>query len=265
MAIRLRVLTVTDIHRHAAHYAELAEAVNRHRPHVVAFVGDFLHGWNDNAGRLSPEECAVAIGRLPCRDVVFVRGNHEDHAWFPFAAAWQRTRRRLHALHGEGHAYEAFTMVGFPCFLGLEEPFLAGRPPLPTDTGEWLPNVLRTWGPAARTLWLMHEPPAGTPLSEPETPVQGNVEWNQAIEEHQPLLTVSGHDHHSPVKNRCWAVKLGSTWALNLGQSTGGPLHHALIEAEFQWSRASLPRFISVTAYPWNEVLEIDPAVSPRG
>ena len=101
-------------------------------------------------------------------------------------------------------------------------------------------------------------------MSEPDSPVAGVPEWNQAIERHQPMLTISGHDHFSPVKNRCWAAQIGNTWCVNAGQSNFGPLHYTLIDAEFQWSRASLPRYMSVTAYPWNEELEITPAPQSR-
>ncbi len=259
MAIRLRLLTVTDLHRSALLYEQLVHAVRQHRPQVVAFVGDFLHGTRDNVGRMREAQCAQVLAALPCREVVFVRGNHEDHMWQTFADAWIQTRRRLNALHGEVFAYEAMTLVGFPCFLGTEDAFIDPRNPLPQDPELWLPEVIKPWGGAGRGIWLMHEPLAGTPLSEPGSPVGGNVEWTQAIQTHQPLLTISGHDHHSPIKNRCWAVRTGNTWSVNAGQTTHGPLHYCVIDAEYRWAQPSTPRFLSITAYPWNETIEITP------
>lgn len=260
MAITLRLLTVTDIHRHAGLYQELVEAVRIHRPHVVAFVGDFLHGTADNSGRLTPRQCAEILAGLPCREVVFVRGNHEDHHWSTFADTWRRVSRRgLFPLHGEGFAYEAMTLLGFPCFLGMEDAFLDGRDPLPRDPEAWLPSVFEIWGDAARGIWLMHEPLAGTRLSEPDTPVEGNPEWTEAIRRHQPMLTISGHDHLSPIRNRCWAEKTGNSWSVNVGQTHGGPLHYCLIDAEYRWPKPSLPRHLLVRAFPWNETLEIVP------
>lgn|SRR5690606_13495185 len=41
------------------------------------------------------------------------------------------------------------------------------RKPLPPDPDRWMPQLVRKLGPAARALWLMHEPTAGTPLSAP--------------------------------------------------------------------------------------------------
>ena len=259
MAITIRLLTVSDIHRRVDLYQELVEVVRIHRPHVVACVGDFLHGGHNNHGRLSPRQAAEVLAGLPCREVLFVRGNHEDHAWIPFAEAWARTHRPMYALHGEGFAYEALTLLGFPCFLGIEDAFLAGRKPLPADPSEWLPPVLDSWGEAARTIWLMHEPLAGTALSQPDSVVAGNPEWTDAIRQHQPLLTISGHDHHSPIQNKCWAVQTGRTWSVNVGQTYAGPLHYCLVDAEFRWPRPSLPRRITIRAFPWDETLEIDP------
>jgi Icc-related predicted phosphoesterase len=259
MAITIRMLTVTDIHRQVGLYQELVEAVRIHRPHVVACVGDFLHGGPDNEGRLRPRQAAEILAGLPCQEVLFVRGNHEDHHWLTFAEAWERTRRPLYALHGEGFAYEALTVIGFPCFLGMEEAFLGDRKPLPQDPNGWLPELLDAWGEAGKGIWLMHEPLAGTALSEPETPVAGNPEWTDAIQRHQPLLTISGHDHRSPIRNRCWAVRTGRTWSINVGQTPRGPLHFCLVDAEYRWPRPSLPRHVTVRAFPWNETLEIDP------
>jgi Icc-related predicted phosphoesterase len=39
----------------------------------------------------------------------------------------------------------------------------------------------------------MHEPPYGTPLSQPDGYLAGNVEWTVAIERFSPWLVVFGH------------------------------------------------------------------------
>ena len=64
MAITIRLLTVTDIHRQEVLYQELVEAVRIHRPHVVACVGDFLHGGMDNVGRLRPAQAGSESGAI---------------------------------------------------------------------------------------------------------------------------------------------------------------------------------------------------------
>ena len=80
------MLTVADLHRSAALLDALREAVVQHKPDVVALVGDFLHGFDDNRYRVSVLGCAKLLSQLPGPEIVFVRGNHEDDAWFLFAA-----------------------------------------------------------------------------------------------------------------------------------------------------------------------------------
>jgi len=108
-----------------------------------------------------------------------------------------------------------------------------------------------------RTLWLMHEPPTGTRLSQKGTVVAGNPNWNNAIERFSPWLTISGHDHQTPLKNKCWHHKIGQTVSINVGQSDSGPLHYCLVEAEFTGNRISLPAKLKVTAYPCEQSLTL--------
>jgi Icc-related predicted phosphoesterase len=257
VSLKVKVLTVSDLHRGRFLYQLLERAVQKHRPEVVALVGDFLDATPGTTERLDNDEAARFLAALPCKEVVFVRGNHEDEAWSTFSEAWRRSRRRMHALHGEAFGFGPLTLLGFPCFLGEESAFLSSRLPLPVDPREWLPDVMRRHGDAARTLWLMHEPPQGTPLSEPSGPIAGNREWNDAIEAHRPLLTISGHDHVSPMANRTWFHRLGKTVCVNAGQSVVGPLHFCVVEAEFAFSLRSLPRRLTITAFPWAQALEI--------
>ena len=71
------VLTVSDLHQSRILYEELVRAIAKHKPDVVAFIGDFLHAGDDFEDRLSVEECAAILSALP-PTVVFTRGNHED-------------------------------------------------------------------------------------------------------------------------------------------------------------------------------------------
>jgi hypothetical protein len=59
-------------------------------------------------------------------------------------------------------------------------------------------ELAQVHGASFRTLWLMHEPPNGTPLSAANTVVSGNQEWTEAIEYFNPRLVVCGHDHWHP-------------------------------------------------------------------
>jgi len=262
MAQIVKVLTAADLHRSKRLYAELAAAVATHKPDVVALVGDFLDAFESTAERLSTSEAAVLLGSLPCPDIVFVRGNHEDVDWWSFADAWAETRRKLNALHGEVFASGPLAMVGFPCALGDETAYVGTREPLPDPPDRWLSKLVRRYGPVMRTLWLMHEPPAGTPLTERQGPVSGNPAWNEALARFSPLLTISGHDHDSPIQAQRWHARIGQSACVNLGQTVDGPLHYGILEAEFVQAAPCLPSRMRFTAFPWNQSLDVVPQPS---
>ena len=186
---------------------------------IVALVGDFLDAGDNTPGKLTTEECAQALSQLACREVVFIRGNHENEQWWAFADAWAKSGRPLHALHGDAFALGPLVLVGFPCLMGDDMAFANDRPSLSGDYDAWLPRG------AARTLWLMHEPPAGTPLSQPHSPLEGNRAWTDAIEEVSPGLVIFGHDHQTPIKKELWHCSIGKTMCVNVGQTDAGPLH----------------------------------------
>ena len=76
--MKVRILTVSDLHQVKNLFAALRDAVEWHKPDVVGFVGDVLHAEGFDAGTmLTVTECAHAICSLPAEHLVFVRGNHE--------------------------------------------------------------------------------------------------------------------------------------------------------------------------------------------
>ena len=265
MSSKTSVLTVADLHRNGALLEALEKVIAGHRPAVVALVGDFLDAGEDHEGRVTTRVCAQLLARLPCAAIVFVRGNHEEVEWSEFAKHWETQGRAVPALHGEAFHHGPMTFVGFPCFMGDESAFPGDPPPLPTGSDEWLPEVMRSEGRASRTLWLMHEPPADTPLTESESPVEGNPERVQAIGRFSPWLTASGHDHGTPIKTHRWYDRIGQTTCVNVGQTENGPLHYCLIEAEFQDAARSLPIRMQVTAYPWKETIALPAGVLVKG
>jgi Icc-related predicted phosphoesterase len=259
----IKILTVTDLHRVRVLYEQLGKAVASHRPDIVAFVGDFLDLGGDNSDQFSTAECAEFISKLPCAEIVFTRGNHEDANWREFFVAWQQTGRVLNALHRAAFRHGPLVMVGFPCLLGNETAFatVPGEEDDPADYSAdyeaWLPDVLRPWGEAARTLWLMHEPPAGSPLTRLTGVLAGNPEWVTAIEHNSPWLTISGHDHVTPRKSKRWHHRIAQTVCVNAGQSDSGPLHYCLIQAEFAKATPSLPVRMQVRAWPYGVSVEL--------
>ena len=263
----MKVLTVTDIHQSAAHYRALHAAVERHRPDVVACVGDFLDFGARVGSQLSTMECAASLSALNVEQFVFVRGNHEAEDWLNFVHAWPFQQRSLIALHGTAHVLGPLVIVGFPCDLGwdglwretlpqsgnLLTPVGAGRRPLPRNPNRWLKPLWREHGAAFRTLWLLHEPPLKHPLADA---LNFNREWTDAVERYQPLVTVSGHDHAAPIRNSAWHAKLGKTTCINVGQ-TVGELRYCVLEFTFAGTTPSLPGHLTVRAFPANQGLEV--------
>jgi metallophosphoesterase superfamily enzyme len=74
----VRILTVADLHQSEKLYGLLGEAVLTHQPDLVVLVGDFLDATGDDAGKLPIPECARFLSNLPCKEVLFIRGNHEN-------------------------------------------------------------------------------------------------------------------------------------------------------------------------------------------
>jgi len=250
--VNMRVLCATDLHQSPLHYEALRQAVAEHKPAVVAMVGDFLHGLDEADGELLPvPECAQLLAGLTADHVVFVRGNHEDHKWVEFAAAWPSPKRKLVTLYGSAYTAGPLTMIGFPCLTGSEFHWCNQLevPELPGDTEAWLPAVLAKTGPAGRTLWLMHECPVGLPISHPG---DLNPAWTDAVDKYSPRLTISGHDHDTPRGNNTWHYRNGDTVCVNAGQAKR-TFHFVLIDLEFPTATPSLPARIKVRAYPWNK------------
>ncbi len=240
MAVQVKVLTVADLHQSRRLYALLAEAVETHTPDVVAMVGDFLDASEEKEGKLTVVESCRALSQLRCRHIVFVRGNHEAIGWQAFAHEWKESEGQLHLLDGNCFTLGPLVIVGFPC----------GMMVAPPNPDRWLPSLLARYLPAARALWLMHEPPYGTPLSQRFGPLCGHVEWRDAIERYSPQLVVFGHDHRTPIKKKQWHYRLGTTTCVNVGQTTSGPLHYATIEMTFPEGNPCLPESTVVTSQP---------------
>ena len=264
-SVRVRVLTAADMHQSWLHYRSLGLATQAHRPDVVAIVGDALHAFPISFKRqFTTAECAKILAKLPVEHLIFVRGNHEDSNWTQFVSTWPHERRKLTALYGAACTIGPLVIVGFPCMTGSELHWCAHlaagsndmelrpaqrREPLPANPEAWLPGLMRRLGPAGRTLWLMHESPVGLPLAHPRV---FNPGWTDAVERYSPKLTLSGHDHHSPLANGAWHVLFEKTMCINVGQAETA-FHYAVLDLEFEEAVPSQPSKAIVRAFPWGE------------
>ena len=259
-----RLLTATDLHSRPEYFIALEEAVRRHKPHAVALVGDFLDGLPSSRGLLSPSEVALMLGRLDTDRLLIVRGNHEHDNWLGFRQAWNSRRPVLEPLHAMATAAGPMSCVGFPCLMGDETAFVStlmaggdARPGLADLEFSSRPELwfAKDFGGSTNPrnqIWLMHEPPTGTPLTRSSGLVVGNGLWERLVRHHQPRLVIGGHDHTTPSRVRQWHAALGRTTVVNLGQSDSGPFHHLLVNVTSDQAGAAT---VHLTAYPWHQEL----------
>jgi Icc-related predicted phosphoesterase len=248
----IRVMTVADIHAVGSHYDQLRTLVKKSSPDILACVGDILDMEGTAAGMIEPEECARRLADLPVSEILFVRGNHEHWNWYSFAEAWSNSGRQLLTLHGEAMNFGPLVIVGFPCSMGEEEPFRGDRPPRLGNPSSWISPLLRKYGPAVRSLWLMHEPPSGIPLAEPRS---SNLHWKEAIEHYSPRVVVCGHDHQTPLSRGMWHHRCPTgTVCINVGQDQ--VTKTSLITFAFDRQEPCSPRKIEI-AQPGGQGVEI--------
>ena len=261
---RYRLLTITDMHLDDRHYGNLEKGVNAHQPDLVACVGDFLCLSDPPrpGKRITVAEAADRIGHLPA-PTVFTRGNHEEENWHEFVKHWPHKLKPLTCLHASSETFGPLTVIGFPCTLGNDIPWLTtlplqGNTVTPNDPmrkalrqspgynhNKWCKALLRSTGPAGRACWLMHIPPAGLPICHPDN---HNPWFGDLVTHYQPKLVISGHDHSTPLRNNAWYVKDGETYCLNAGQ---GNLETFYIIADFFFEKeAALPSKIEITRMP---------------
>lgn len=231
-----KILTASDLHLHHGLYHQLEQAVAKHKPDVLALVGDFLDGrFPRPPGLLSPSAAGWLLSNLPCQ-VVCVRGNHDDAEMPDFMDGWNQDRPPLLALHAEMVVVCGIHITGFPCWLGdeciyaeiaIQRPFRkgAGR----NVTLDWLDAMINRHCPSlTRSLWLMHEAPV--------TGIASRIavcdDWRPLIESRQPDVVVCGHDHSTPIVTGVWNVRHGRTWIINTGQahSPESLLRYCLLE-----------------------------------
>lgn len=93
--------------------------------------------------------------------------------------------------------------------------------------------------PPAPWVFVAHAPPRDTHLDRSFSGAPfGSQAIRDAIEKHQPLLSLHGHLHESPLVTGRWQDTLGATTSLNPGQS-GRRLNYAVIDIDVEAGRIS--------------------------
>jgi Icc-related predicted phosphoesterase len=100
---------------------------------------------------------------------------------------------------------------------------------LPTIADELA--ALATQSDPARTMYVSHAPPHGTPLDQSRGRHLGSLAVRAFIERHAPPLTLHGHIHESPATSGRYATRIGATWSANPGND-GRRLHALFLDTD---------------------------------
>ncbi|MFQ5411722.1 MAG: metallophosphoesterase [Phycisphaerae bacterium] len=187
--------------------------------------------------------------RCRCRDVLVIFGNHD---WGGSLTAMRElAQEHLVTILDHKHCVEVdgLSFIGYsytpptPWFVkDFERLDRSGdRPPL-LGGARWnaqfsrsiqhsgkqlfdgLPSIIEDLEsikvPADPWIFVAHAPPHGTCLDQSFGKESfGSRSIREAIEKHQPLLSLHGHIHESPMVTGSWRESLGSTISVNPGQT----------------------------------------------
>jgi Icc-related predicted phosphoesterase len=267
-----RVCYTTDLHGEPVLYEQLEELLRAETPDLLILGGDFLPDGarDDPLGTQVADLHRTFMPRLerwrtanPRLTIACIGGNHE---WSCTRDALQalHDRGRLVLLdHQRPWQYNGLTLLGYACtpatphwVKDYERLDLPGDP-IPTFGGLlWDPVQRRVreadlqahFGhgpsiadelgqmPAAGQPWILvaHVPPHDTTLDhlyKVKHPV-GSRALRAFIEQRQPLCSLHGHVHESPLLTGSYVDWLGATLCINPGQDEHGRLHAVLFDGE---------------------------------
>jgi len=185
-----------------------------------------------------------------CKDVLVIFGNHDWASSVPAMEELARADLVTILSHTRRVRVDGLSFLGYSCtpptpwfvkdFERLDKP--GDRPPLlggacwnsrfsrPVHHGaEVLFEDVKTIAeelavvraPADPWVFVIHAPPLGTNLDR----AYGNKSYGsqavrEALETHQPLMSLHGHIHESPTVSGSWRDQLGKTTAINPGQNS---------------------------------------------
>jgi Icc-related predicted phosphoesterase len=87
-------------------------------------------------------------------------------------------------------------------------------------------------GDISKSIWLIHAPPSGHGLDVCCSYNKvGSYSVLDFIEKYQPLITIHGHIHESPIYGHQWKASIGNTTAIQGGQM-GKDLHYVIIDLD---------------------------------
>lgn len=254
----MKFIALADIHQSEEKWKQLAEAVRNHKPDFTLVAGDLLPKENGILGQLTYmpylKDCAKVI-KDAGSELVIIPGNDDNQLATPELEEGDK-KGLWHYLPDRTRQIGGLTFCGCPWirdypfaykyWVAPESPgnmaiskFQLGPPLLINEENEIIEiddleiylkkklsiaESLEKLGGSicnpARSIWLIHEPPAGLDLDLCATGERvGSKVVYDYLMRFQPLLSVHGHIHEAPKYNGgIWSGRIGRTVAVQPGQ-----------------------------------------------
>jgi Icc-related predicted phosphoesterase len=266
----MKIVFVTDLHGSKAKYRHVLEAAKRHSAAAVVNGGDmltladdihltqkkFIEGFLDPYFAEYQKAGIYHLGYLGNDDLIIHDACFDKVcSKYPHAVSLAQCRFALGPFEFIGmnwvadypfqlkdrcrkdHKDYAFQRQLGPGLLSTEQGFkqlddwFAYAATLPTieDELEALPKPRN----ADRAVYVIHMPPARIGLDVCQSGDEvGSLAVYRLIERTQPLLTLHGHIHESPLRSGKWKVEMGKTVCVQPGQASYGVVTYALIDLD---------------------------------
>ena len=254
----MKLMALADIHQMSSKWKVLVkEAIARH-PDVVVIAGDLLPKDNGIPAQMEFRNALFKYAKK-IRDngieLVLTLGNDDNINFIPYMRTGEE-QGLWHYLQDSFCEISGYHFVGMPYV--PDHPFgykqwvrgetrknirISGfqfSEPLMLDTfnefheisdyknwltqqetlDEKLESLARRVKDMSKSIWLIHSPPThlGLDVCADKREV-GSDSVSRFIEKHQPLLTIHGHIHESPIYSGKWFGKQGRTTSIQTGQN----------------------------------------------
>jgi Icc-related predicted phosphoesterase len=241
----MKILALSDLHGRRAWYNWISTQASKFDAIVVA--GDLLDMFQDPSPQIVFLRDWVARMQVGGTPLFLCDGNHDANStalsWSPNpkikyspeqAAFIENARVAEHwmdALVQEGASAVSGMSNSFPELDSLVVTSLLYGRENEEANASLLEQGARLRRGSRGSPWMVlnHEPPFGL-IGSPE---QGNQLFGEWIEEFQPQVTFSGHDHDSPARNEACCERIGLTYAFNPGHNPDGKMPcHIVLETK---------------------------------
>lgn len=266
----MKIITTSDLHQWIPKWKDLIRVCEEIRPDYVLIAGDLLPKESSFGSQMNflphMKSHALKIKDLGC-EMILTLGNDDNQNAQQFMeledanGTWHYVHNKVKSIKGYDfvgmsfvrdhpfgykywcrNEYQGQTFIDSVQFcdaLKLDEKhkitpidnykdFLDKYPSI----SEYLEELAAKVADVKKSLWLIHDPPFQSGLDQT---ARGQNVGSKAvlnfIENVQPLITVHGHIHESPVYTNRWYKQIGETYAFQAGQ-VSQKLHYCVVEIE---------------------------------